>query len=306
MLSLGLIPTVDWDAALLAPWRDNIDISLPIILMGFAVASCCGLVGVFLILRRMALTGDAISHSLLPGIALSYLISASRDPWIIFIGALLSGLFSVVLIEWLSKKSKLKEDAAIGTVFTSLFALGVFIISYFSGHIDLDTECVLYGELGLISIEPSFSLGSLSLGPKPLLFMLITLFVLCVTIALFYKELLTSSFDKDFAYTLRLRPQIFYYALLIGLSLILVSAFRSVGAILSVGMLLFPGCTALLFSKNLKFVLSACLLFPAIYSMLGYHLAIVLDCSIAASMCSVAFLIFLAFFAIKRIQAFIQ
>lgn len=299
---MNLIPTFDWNTVVIAPWFENTEITTIVILMGFFVSACCGLIGVFLILRKISLTGDAISHSLLGGIAVAYVISASRDSLILFFGALAAGLTAVVGIEYIPQKSKIKSDAAIGIVFTTLFSLGVFIISYYSSHIDLDAECVLYGELGLIPFEQTLSIMGVNIGPKPLIIMLLSLISVATLIYFFYKELLTSTFDSAYARTQGINTTLFHYGLLITLSIILVNAFRSVGAILAVGMLLFPGCTSMLFFNNIKVILVSSILLSAIYSVFGLHTAVYLNCSIAAAMCSVAFGIFLVSFVIKLIK----
>ncbi|HSY61427.1 MAG TPA: metal ABC transporter permease, partial [Cytophaga sp.] len=123
---------------------------LYIILTGTLVAVSCSILGTFLVLRKMAMVGDAISHAVLPGIVLSFFITGSRDSIWMLIGAGLMGIFTTLVIEWLHKKTKLQEDASIGVTFTFLFALGVLLISYFAENIDLDQECVLYGEIAYV------------------------------------------------------------------------------------------------------------------------------------------------------------
>lgn len=143
ILSSNLIPPFDFQRVFIAPWTQDFASSVWIAAMGFLVATACGLVGNYLILRRMALVGDAISHSILPGIAVAFLVSGSRGSWPMFIGALVAGAVTTVLIEVIHKKSRVKQDAAIGIAFTSLFAIGVILISLFASKVDLDQECVL-------------------------------------------------------------------------------------------------------------------------------------------------------------------
>ena len=133
--------------------------------MGFFVGSACGLVGNYLMLRRMALVGDAISHSVLPGIAIAFLVSGSRGSAAMFVGALLAGVVTTVIIEAIHRNSRIKQDAAIGIAFTSLFAIGVILISVFAGQVDLDQECVLYGEIGTVPLEGSTTIAGKALGP---------------------------------------------------------------------------------------------------------------------------------------------
>src|SRR5688500_8517706 len=166
-----LIPAFSWADVVLAPWQGGFsaDPATPIafwqVLMGFFVGSACRLVGNYLMLRRMALVGDAISHSVLPGIAIAFLVSGSRGSVPMFIGALLAGVVTTVMIEAIHRNSRIKQDAAIGIAFTSLFAIGVILISVFAGQVDLDQECVLYGEIGTVPLEESTVIAGNALGP---------------------------------------------------------------------------------------------------------------------------------------------
>src|SRR4051812_23293078 len=124
-----------------------------IILTGSLVAASCGLLGCYLVLRKMALIGDAISHAVLPGIVIAFLISGSRDSLVMIAGAGVIGLLTTFLIEFLHRKARLQEDASIGVIFTTLFALGVILISYYAENIDLDQDCVLYGEIAFVPLD---------------------------------------------------------------------------------------------------------------------------------------------------------
>ena len=118
--------------------------------MGFLVTAACGLIGNYLILRRMALVGDAISHSILPGIAIAFLLAKSRSSLAMFAGALVAGIVTTLLIETIHRRSRVKQDAAIGIVFSTLFAIGVILISLFASQVDLDQDCVLYGDISFV------------------------------------------------------------------------------------------------------------------------------------------------------------
>src|SRR5688572_13919522 len=126
---MPLIPSFDFQHVIVNPWTSELASFGWIALMGFFVSVACGLVGNYLILRRMALVGDAISHSVLPGIAIAFLLAKSRSTPVMFAGALVAGLVTTILIELIHKKSRVKQDAAIGIAFTSLFAVGVILIS---------------------------------------------------------------------------------------------------------------------------------------------------------------------------------
>lgn len=281
---MTIIPEFDLHRIFIEPWTTQWVNTWPILLMGFLVAAGCGLVGNYMILRRMALVGDAISHSLLPGIALAFLITNSRALSPLFIGAIISGVLTVVLIEFIYKNSKIKPDAAIGIVFSTLFAIGVVIITVFADYVDLDTDCVLYGEIAFIPLTEPVIIGGINLGPYPIVRMAGVFLALIIGILCFYKELLVSIFDPGLARCIGIKPYIFNYGLALVLSLVIVSAFRSVGAILVVAMLLFPGCTARLLSDKLKAILGISILLAGIYPIIGMVLATWLDCSIAGAM----------------------
>lgn len=298
---MAILPSFNTYSIFIEPWTTQWHNTWPILLMGFFVAAGCGLVGNYMILRKMALIGDAISHSLLPGIALAFLISNSRALTPLFTGAILSGILTVILIEFIHKNSKIKADAAIGIVFSTLFAIGVVIITIFADHVDLDTDCVLYGELAFIPLTQHVIFLGIDLGPYPIVRMGCVLLALIVIISFFYKELLVSIFDPGLARCIGIKPQIFNYGLTLVLSLVIVSAFRSVGAILVVAMLLFPGCTARLLSNKLKSILLISIILAAIYPILGIHLAIWLDCSIAGAITVSAAGIFGIIWALKVI-----
>jgi len=279
------LPAFDVQKVLVAPWTTDFGTYGWIALMGFFVAAACGLVGNYLILRRMALVGDAISHSVLPGLVVAFLLARSRNPAVMFLGALVAGVLTTTLIELIHKKSRVKQDAAIGITFSSLFALGVILVSQYASKIDLDQECVLYGEIGNIPLDlPYVQLGSLVLGPAALVRMGIVTIIVGLLILMFYKELLVSSFDPALAFSLGINATVVHYSLMSMLSVVVVSAFESVGAILVIAMLILPGATASLLSHRLPTVLMLSLLHAAVSSVSGIHLALWLECSIAGAM----------------------
>ena len=286
-----LIPPFDFHQVFIAPWAGAFSVEQPgppavlwIAAMGFLVSSACGLVGAYLILRRMALVGDAISHSVLPGIAIAFLLSGSRGSGAMFLGALAAGMVTTLIIEVIHRKSRIKHDSAIGIAFTTLFAIGVILISVFAGQVDLDQECVLYGEIAWIPLENMVAWRGISLGPEPVVRMAVVLFLTVALILLFYKELLVSSFDAGLASSLGINATVVHYGLMCWLSVVVVSAFESVGAILVVAMLILPGATASLLSNRLGIVLILTIVHSAISSLLGIHLAYWLNCSMAAAM----------------------
>src|SRR5690554_6833283 len=139
-----------------------------IILTGVLVALNCGLLGCFLILRKMAMIGDAISHAVLPGIVLAFLFTGSRDSVTMLIGAGSLGVLTTFLIEFFHKRGKLQTDASIGVTFTFLFAVGVILISVFAGKVDLDQDCVLYGEIAYVPLDLWITDTGFIMGPRVL------------------------------------------------------------------------------------------------------------------------------------------
>ena len=136
-----------------------------IVLTGALVAGSAALLGSFLVLRKMAMLGDAISHAVLPGVVVAFLISGSRGSLFMFFGAVAMGLLTAFLVQILSRKG-VRTDAAMGVSFTSLFALGVLLVSLYGGNVDLDLDCVLYGEIAYTPFD-SLVLGGMDLGPRP-------------------------------------------------------------------------------------------------------------------------------------------
>jgi len=290
----NFIPPFDFQRVFVAPWTDGATTFVWIALMGFFVAASCGLIGNYLILRRMALVGDAISHSILPGMAIAFLLANSRSTSVMFVGALAAGILTTIIIEVIHKKSRVKQDAAIGIAFSTLFAIGVILISLYADKVDLDQECVLYGEIAFVPLAPLVQIGGVSLAPEPVLRMGLVALVTAILIFIFYKELLVSSFDPGLAASLGINAGVMHYALMSMLSVVVVSAFESVGAILVIAMLILPGATASLLSHRLPIVLLLSVVHGALSSLLGIHLSIWLECSMAAAMVVMGTVLFVA------------
>lgn len=260
--------------------------------MGFLVAGTCGLVGCFVILRRMALVGDAISHSILPGITLAFLITNSRDTLPMMLGAVAAGVVTVALIEAIRYTSRIKPDAAIGIVFSSLFAVGVILISVFADEVDLDAECVLYGELGFIPLQDIAYFGEIVIGPEPVVRMAIITLIAIVLLFAFFKEMIVTSFDSGLAASLGINPTRYQYGLTLFLSIVIVSSFESVGVVLVIAMIIFPGATALMLTDRLPIALVLSTVISGAYSLIGFHLATWLNASIAGGMTVIAGIVF--------------
>lgn len=289
-----LIPPFDFQRVVLDVWREHGTSYGWIALMGFLVAFACGLVGNYLVLRRMALVGDAISHSVLPGIAIAFLISNQRGSLPMFLGALAAGVLATGVIEWIHRNSRIKQDAAIGIAFSSFFAIGVVLINLYAARVDLDQDCVLYGEIAFVTseLQPAVSIGGVFLGPLPVVRMGVIAVATVVLVLAFYKELLVSSFDPGLAQSLGINANAVHYGLMAWLSVVVVSAFESVGAILVIAMLVMPAATASLLSTRLPRIQVLTGVNAAVSSVLGLHLAVWLECSIAAAMVTMSSVLF--------------
>lgn len=266
--------------------------ALYIILTASLVASCCGMLGCYLILRKMAMVGDAISHAVLPGIVLAFLFSGSRDSVTMLLGAGLIGVFTTFLIEFLHSKARLQTDASIGVTFTWLFAIGVILVSAFAGKVDLDQDCVLYGEIAYVPLDVIITKSGVVLGPKALYVISILFTALVLFIILGYKELFLTTFDPAFAKAIGISTTLWHYLLMGAVSATTVASFESVGAILVVALLIAPAATAYLLTDNFKHMLILACLVGTVASIAGYFLAYWLDGSIAgaiAAMCGVQF-----------------
>ncbi|AIM39111.1 iron ABC transporter [Sphingobacterium sp. ML3W] len=255
-----------------------------IILTGALVAISCGLLGSFLVLRKMSMVGDAISHAVLPGIVIAFLWSGSRDTLPMLLGAGATGLLATFIIEYLHRKARLQTDASIGIVFTFMFAVGIILISTFAGKIDLDQDCVLYGELAYVPINLWILPDGKSIGPQPVYILSVVLLLVILFIYFGYKELKLTSFDPSFAATIGISTALWHYLLMAAVSFTTVSAFESVGAILVITFLIGPPATAYLLTEDLKRMLFITVGIGILVSFTGYWLAYWLNASIAGCM----------------------
>jgi len=246
------------------------------------VAISCSMVGVFLVLRRMALLGDAISHSVLLGIVLAYLITDSRSILAMLIGATLIGLVTAWLSNLLQKLGKLQTDASIGIIFTWFFAMGVILVTLYAGQVDIDQECVLYGEIAFAPFD-TIVFGNEDIGPRAF-WMILGVFLLNIAIILLaFNRFKLVSFHPSLAISLGISVTFWHYLLMTMVSLTTVASFDAVGAILVVALLIIPASTAYLLANSLKSMLIIAAIYAELSVLIGYGLAVVLDNNIAAS-----------------------
>lgn len=264
------------------------------------VSSSCALVGVFLVLRRQSLLGDAISHSVLLGIVLSYLVMGGRSELAMMVGAVLMGLVTAWLAEWLQKHPLLKSDVSIGMVFTSFFALGVVLISLYVGQIDLDQECVLYGEIAFVPFD-TVIWGEQSLGPRAFWLALAVFLVNLVVITVVFERYRLMAFHPALAVALGVAVPIWHTLLMTQVSLTTVASFDAVGAILVVALLVIPASSAYLVASSLRGMLLWALAYAQFSVLLGYGVAVWLDSAIAASIAVMAGVLLLATILFQQI-----
>lgn len=271
-----------------------------IILIGALVGGACSILGCFLVLRRMAMIGDAISHSVLPGIVIAFLLSGSRDSIFMMFGAAVLGLITVFLIQ-LFQNSGVQSDASIGVVFTALFAIGVVLVSLFARQVDLDLDCVLYGEIAYAPWD-TLHIAGYSVGPKAVWGIGGSFLINVVVIGLFYKQFKITAFDPAMAASLGIPVVLFHYLLMGLVSISTVASFESVGAILVVGMLIVPAATAYLLTDRLSMMIGISVVISIFCSLLGYYCAYLLDASIGGAMVTVAgvFFVVALFFSPKH------
>lgn len=265
-----------------------------IIMTASLVGITCSIIGVLLVLRRMAMISDAISHTVLLGLVSAYLVTNSLDGLAMFIGAAITGVLTAVFIQLLNSAG-VQADASIGIVFTFLFAIGVILVSMFARDVHIDTEHAIMGELAFI---PWTTVEWFGLPPIPQAVWVIgiVLVINIVILVLLYKEFKLSSFDPELAAALGL-PVVFLHYVLMGMtSITAVAAFDAVGAILVVAMIIAPPATAYLLTERLwmMFVLSA--VFGVISAVAGYYTAAWLDASISGMMATMTGILFMLAF----------
>lgn len=258
-----------------------------VIATGILVGISCSLVGVFLVLRRLAMLGDAISHSVLFGIVVAFLVTSSRDPLTMMIGAGCVGLLTAYLTNFLNVRGKLQEDASVGVTFTWLFALGVILISLFAGQVDIDQECVLFGEIAFVPFTRMMLFG-IDFGPRAFFILLVVTLLDLAFVTIGFRSLKALSFDRVLSMTMGVRVTLWHYLLMSFVSITTVAAFESVGAILVVAMLVVPPNAAYLVARSLSEMVWLSVLFSIIASVSGYFLAAYFDASISAGIALMA------------------
>ena len=255
--------------------------------LAVVVAVACALPGTFLVLRRLALVSDAISHSILLGIVLGFFVTGNVNSPLLLVGAALVGVLTVVLVGVLQRTGLVREDAAIGLVFPALFSIGVILISRYADGVHLDIDAVLLGELAFAPFDRLVFWGW-DWGPTSLAVMSVILALNVLAIAVFWKEVKLATFDPALAVALGFTPALVQYGLMSLVSLTAVGAFDAVGSILVVALMIAPPATAYLLTDGLARLLVLAAGFGAASALGGYWLAYLLDASIAGAMATMA------------------
>ncbi len=244
----------------------------------------CAVLGVFLVLRRLSMVSDAISHSVLLGIVIGYFVTKDIGSVLLIIGASLFGVLTTVCIELLIKSKRVTEDASVGIIFPLFFSIAVILITRYARNVHLDTEVVLIGEIILAPLHRINFLG-ISL-PKALVQMSFVLLINIVFIAVFFRKLKISSFDPVYAGVAGIAGAGLYYVFMALVSFTAVSAFESVGAILAIAFFISPAASAYLISKDLKITVFLAAVYAVVNSCIGYFLAVKFNVSMSG-MCAV-------------------
>jgi manganese/zinc/iron transport system permease protein len=273
----------------------TLPIAVEIQLVAVVVAAACALPGVFLVLRRMALMSDAISHTVLLGIVLAFFVTGDIASPLLLVAAGLTGVLTVTLVEALGRTRLVARDASIGLVFPALFSVAVILISRFAGNVHLDTDAVLLGELAFAPFR-RLEAGGRDLGPRTLWVMGAVLLLNLGFVAAFYKELKLSTFDAALAAALGFSPALLHYAFMTLVSVTAVGAFDAVGSVLVVALMIAPPAAAYLLTDSLPRMLVLSVLLAVVAALAGFWAAWLADASIAGAMATAAGVVFLLSF----------
>lgn len=251
---------------MIADWSE---IDSWIVVAGVLSGICCAIPGCFLLLRRMSMMGDAISHAVLPGIAMAFLLTGDRTSIPMFIGAAAAGIMTAVFTQWVSRFGNVDRGAAMGIVFTTLFALGLIMIVKAADRVDLDPGCVLYGAIELTPLDTVKFFGGFEI-PRAVLVLVSMLAINVGAVILFYKELKISSFDPELSDTLGIPSGAIHFGLMTIVALTTVACFEIVGSIIVIAMLIVPAASAFLITRRLIPMIVIACLFAALSAVFGH------------------------------------
>lgn len=243
-----------------------------IIVAGILCAASTALLGNFLVLRKMSMLGDAITHAILPGLAAAFMISDSRSSLPMFVGAVIAGILTALFTEWIRGFGKVDEGASMGVVFTSLFALGLVMIVQAADHVDLDPGCVLYGAIELTPLDTILIAGWEI--PRVVAVLSVVLLINLLFVIFFLKELKLSSFDPALATTTGFNATMIHYTLMTLVAVTAVASFETVGNILVVAMFVVPPAAAYMLTDRLGRMLVLSVILAIVAAVTGHISAI--------------------------------
>ncbi|HEV2128723.1 MAG TPA: metal ABC transporter permease [Thermomicrobiales bacterium] len=264
-----------------------------ILLTAVLAAAACALPGTFLVLRRMSMMTDAISHAILPGLVAGYFLAQGPNVLVGAVGATGAAILTVTAVEALQRSRYIDSGSAMGIIFPAMFALGTVLVSRWFANVHLDTDAILYGNIEF-SFFDRLVIGGRDLGPQSIWIMCTLLAINLLFLGLFYKELKLTTFDPGMAAMLGFSPAVVHYALMLVLSVTTVGAFTAVGAILVVALVIVPAATAYLLTDRLIVMMGLSLAIGAAAGWSGYELAIRLDTSVSGAMVTMLGVFFLA------------
>lgn len=242
-----------------------------IVIAAMLAGVACALVGSFLVLKKMSMMGDAISHAVLPGIALAFIVTGSKSGLEMFIGAAVIGVFTAILIQVVQHFGRLEHGASMGVVFTVMFAIGLILIEQAAHHVDIHPEHVLFGAVELVPLY-LVRFAGIEL-PRGVWVLGVVSLVNLGAVLLFFKELRLACFDPGLADALGIGAQRMHYLIMVLVALTTVAAFEVVGSILVIAMLIVPGAVAHLVTKRLVSFLLVAVGTAAAAALLG-HVAV--------------------------------
>lgn len=245
-------------------------------------AAACAIPGCYLFLRKQSMIADALTHSAFPGVVAAFALAGFMESWgwiehdgnwatrqlMIFAGAMIAGVLTAYLTEWVTQSGWVRGDAALGVVFTTLFAFGLLLLRQFADKSDVDMDCVVYGQLESVGLSNGFPTEAITCG----IMLLVNLFL----VAILFKELMITTFDPQLAGALGFKPRVIHYGLMTVTTATLVTAFEVVGSILVIGMLVIPAATAFFVTRRLWPMIVVAMATAISASVLGHLAAITL------------------------------
>lgn len=276
--------------------------AVSVALLAAVVSLTCALPGVVLVLRRQAMLSDALSHAVLPGIAVAAIWASSPRSPLLIVGATIGGVLVIAATEWLRGHGRFTEDSATGLIFPAFFAIGVIIISTRLSTSTISEHTVLVGDLNIAALS-HWVVGTIDLGPKDAWIVGGVGLLMAAVMIIAHRPLTISTFDPVFATSIGVKQRVLNYVIMVLVSLTVVVAFNAAGAVLVVALMIVPAATALLVTHSQGAMFIVTLLVALISSQIGFWVAYQLDAATSPTMALVNGLIFLALWGVKRVRS---